>query len=169
MILTWMRQNTAKSLKTEEFVWKKAEPQLALQGDTCLFHEEQTGCNLCDVILKHLWFTYMTVSETGRLGHSPHGAFKCVRALGMGPPPDSQNIDFGNALATDVYFVYTLFAGIFAYNIYNRRYCRPLLWNLAEYTGIMLTSLQWWGQMEGLSWKGAAYNWQAQALTVKIP
>lgn len=53
----------------------------------------------------------MTVSETGRLGHSPHCAFKCVRALGMGPLPDSQNFDFGNALATDVYFVYTQFAG----------------------------------------------------------
>lgn len=33
---------------------KKAELQPALQGDTCLFHEEQTGGGLCDVILERL-------------------------------------------------------------------------------------------------------------------
>lgn len=52
------------------------EPELALQGHTCLFHDKQTGCNLHDVILEHLWFTCMTASEMGKLGQSLHDVFK---------------------------------------------------------------------------------------------
>ena len=161
MTLIWMQQeNTTTRLKTKEFILVHTEPQLALQGHTCLFHNKQAGCNLHDVILEHLWFTYMTASEIGKLGHSLHDASKVW----------GHRVSAPNLPARRLILEIPLPQMCILYMLQLQTITEGLVDQIWLTTRAECRCLQWWAQMEDLSWKVQHIwnNWQVQAPTVKI-
>lgn len=163
MSIQWRPQKDTDLDATGEYKKFKlvnTEPQPALQAPACLFYGEQTGYNLYDEIPEHLWFTCMTASETGKLGHSVHDAFKVWGHRALAPNLPAWRLILEIPLP-QMCVLYTLQLQTITEGVVDQ------IWLTTQ---SLCRCLQWWAQVEDLPWKVEHIwnNLQVQAPTMNI-